>query len=140
MYAQKLDLTDLHFDKRSYNKYRAYANAKRAQVILAELFAERYPDYHFASMHPGWVKTPGVKHSMRWFYYLIYPLLRTPEEGADTLHYLASIAKWEKGGAFWFDCKPVSPHMSAKTHSTRKEKEGLWTWCEKERKRWASHY
>ena len=53
MYLQKLDLSDLLFEKSSYNKYTGYANAKRAQVILSELFSKKYPQYLFSSMHPG---------------------------------------------------------------------------------------
>ncbi len=41
MYLQKLDLSDLLFEKRSYNNYTGYANAKKAQVILSELFSKK---------------------------------------------------------------------------------------------------
>ena len=138
MYTQKLSLEDVDYHTRSYNKYIAYANAKRAQVLLAELFAKKYRDYHFAAMHPGWVKTPGVYHSMRWFYYLLYPLLRTPEEGADTIHYLATTPRWEEEGAFWFDRSPVSPYMSEKTKSSDADKEALWALCEARSAQWES--
>ena len=57
MYLQKLDLSDLRFEKKPYNKYTGYANAKRAQVILSELFSEKYPQYLFSAMHPGWADT-----------------------------------------------------------------------------------
>jgi dehydrogenase/reductase SDR family member 12 len=138
MYSQKLSLDDLNFETRKYNKYTAYANAKRAQVILAELFAKKFPQYYFASMHPGWVKTPGVKYSMHWFYTLLYPLLRTPKEGADTLHYLANVVKWNKNGAFWFDRKPVFSHFSNKTKSSPEEKEALWNFCNDITTQWES--
>lgn len=77
MYLQKLDLSDLVFEKHSYNKYTGYANAKRAQVILSELFSKQYPQYLFSSMHPCWADTPGVRYSMPLFKKLLNKRLRS---------------------------------------------------------------
>ena len=69
-----------------------YARAKRAQVTLNELWARHVPstDVVFHAMHPGWADTPGVRDrapeiSAR----SPGPLLRSPEQGADTVVWLA---------------------------------------------------
>ena len=36
-------------------------------------------------MHPGWASTPGVDASLPTFSKVMRPLLRSPEQGADTL-------------------------------------------------------
>lgn len=43
----------------------------------------------FVTMHPGWVDTPGVRTQMPNFYKMLNNKLKTPQEGADTLNYLA---------------------------------------------------
>ncbi|KAF6775392.1 hypothetical protein AHF37_03886 [Paragonimus kellicotti] len=37
-----------------------YAQNKRQQVVMTEMWAERYGDIRFSCMHPGWVDTPAV--------------------------------------------------------------------------------
>lgn len=129
MYLKKLDLSDLLFSKNSYNKYTAYANAKRAQVILSELFAKRYSDYLFSSMHPGWVDTPGVKSSMPLFRRLLDNRLRTPDEGADTILWLATAPDYPSG-KFWFDRKEAKTTIFNLFESSQEEKDLLWSYCE----------
>jgi hypothetical protein len=43
----------------------------------------------FVAMHPGWADTPGVAAALPGFHHSMGPLLRTPEEGADTMVWLA---------------------------------------------------
>lgn len=129
MYLKKLDLSDLQFEKNSYNKYTGYANAKRAQVILSELFSEKYPQYLFSSMHPGWVDTPGVRSSMPLFKKLLNKRLRNAEEGADTILWLAMNDDYENG-KFWFDRKQAKTTIFNLNESSKEEKELLWKYCE----------
>jgi len=129
MYLQKLDLSDLNFEKKSYNKYKGYANAKRAQVILAELFSEKFPQYRFSAMHPGWVDTPGVHRSMPLFGKLLDKKLRSAEEGADTILWLASVDHYPNG-KFWFDRKETKSSISSFYEPTRNDKVLLWEYCE----------
>ena len=42
------------------------------------------------SMHPGWADTPGVRRSLPRFFKLTQGVLRTPDEGADTIVWLAA--------------------------------------------------
>lgn len=129
MYLQKLDLSDLCFKKHSYNKYKGYANAKRAQVILAELFSQKYPQYLFSSMHPGWVDTPGVRYSMPFFKKLFNTRLRSAEEGADTILWLATTDAYPNG-KFWFDRKEAKTTVLHLNKSSKTEDELLWNYCQ----------
>ena len=130
MYLQKLDLSDLLFQKRSYNKYTGYANAKRAQVILAKIFAKKYPQYLFSSMHPGWVDTPGVAHSMPIFKKVLNKRLRSAQEGADTILWLATALDYPSG-KFWFDRKEAKTTLFNLNQSSNSEEKHLWEYCEK---------
>lgn len=129
MYLQKLDLSDLSFKNKQYNKYTGYANAKRAQVVLNELFSRKYPDYLFSAMHPGWVDTPGVRDSMPLFRKILSNRLRTSEEGADTILWLATRQDYPSG-KFWFDRKQVKTSVFHLNKSTPEEEEKLWSYCE----------
>lgn len=129
MYLQKLDLSDLLFEKHSYNKYTGYANAKRAQVILSNLFSKKYPEYLFSSMHPGWADTPGVRYSMPLFKKLLNKRLRSPEEGADTILWLAMTPDYPNG-KFWFDRKQAKTTIFNLNKSSESDDELLWKYCE----------
>lgn len=129
MYTQKLDLSDLNFTKKSYNKYTGYANAKRAQIILNELFSKKYPQYLFSAMHPGWADTAGVRNSMPLFYKILNKRLRTSEEGADTILWLATNPDYPNG-KFWFDRKQAKTTICNFKKSNQSEEEELWNYCE----------
>lgn len=129
MYLQKLDLSDLRFERRPYNKYTGYANAKRAQVILCELFSQKYPQYLFSSMHPGWADTPGVRFSMPVFKKLLNKRLRSAKEGADTILWLATTHDYPNG-KFWFDRKEAKTTIFNLKKSSKTEDELLWNYCE----------
>ena len=92
-----------------------YARTKRQQVALTEYFAEKYKnnDVFYASMHPGWADTPGVRKSMKTFYEKMKDRLRTTKEGADTIVWLAASeeALEYPGGSFFFDRKPAAQHL-----------------------------
>ena len=87
MYAQKLKLSALHQPPEPFDGVTTYAQVKRAMVIaseyLAEALAPKGVDVH--CMHPGWAHTPGVQSSIPTFFKVTQAILRTPEEGADTV-------------------------------------------------------
>jgi NAD(P)-dependent dehydrogenase (short-subunit alcohol dehydrogenase family) len=113
----------------------AYARAKRAQVTLAELWAERLAPAGVAvhAMHPGWADTPGVERSLPTFRKVLGPLLRTAAEGADTLVWLAvdPAAVAGPSGRFWLDRRPRPVHRLAATRraDTPAERARLWAWA-----------
>ena len=52
-----------------------------------------------ASMHPGPADNPGVATSLPGFRRLTAPLLRSPEQGADTIIWLSATAPTPPDGA-----------------------------------------
>lgn len=61
MLTEKLNLADLQSTEASkFDATAAYAQQKRQQVIMTEIYADRYPEIKFSSMHPGWADTPGT--------------------------------------------------------------------------------
>lgn len=107
MYSQGLRLDGMQMSADEYDGVTAYARAKRAQVALNGEWARRYPDGPtFAAMHPGWADTPGVQQSLPTFRRLTGPILRSPEQGCDTILWLAGHRV--RSGLFWLDRAPRS--------------------------------
>ena len=130
MYTQKLRPDDLQFESDEYKGTVAYARAKRGQVVLTSMWAERLEgeDVFVAAMHPGWAKTPGVAESLPLFNTLMGPLLRSPAEGADSMVWLAASPepiRWESG-RLWFDREIVDEHVLESTKESSEEREALW--------------
>lgn len=143
MYSEPLDVGRLEMPSSSYDGTVAYARAKRAQVTLTELMSERLAPRNIVvhSMHPGWAETPGVARSLPTFRKVMSPLLRTAEDGADTLVWLASDdgRPLEKSGLFWLDRRPRQLHRLGRTRKsdTESERRALVTWLEeKSGERW----
>lgn len=127
MYSQRIDLDDLTWKRRAFDGVKAYANTKRAEVILTELWAEKEPNLFFASMHPGWADTPAVRTSLPTFYKLTKLILRSPAEGADTGVWLAAAAApLQRSGRFWFDRKAAATHIRSATRETAAVRIALW--------------
>jgi len=113
MYLTGIDVDDLQNLKGSYDGSRAYARAKRGLMILTEYWADQLADAGVTvnAMHPGWADTPGVRQSLPGFHKLTRPVLRTPEQGADTIVWLAAAPEAARhSGKFWLDREP---HLSA---------------------------
>lgn len=124
MYASGLHVTDLEMSPETYDGTQQYARAKRAQVTLNEMWAERYGHLGitFHSLHPGWADTPGVDAGLPTFARVMGPFLRTPEQGADTLVWLAAdAAALESNGLFWLDRCPRPTHRLPTTRRTDTE-------------------
>ena len=127
MYSERLDTDALFEPPEPFDGVQAYARTKRAQVVIAEMLAQR-SSRAVSSMHPGWADTPGVERSLPRFYKMTKPILRTPEQGADTIVWLAaSPAAAHPQGGFYFDRARRDPHLSAKTRETPSERERLWS-------------
>ncbi len=129
MYSERIDPDDLQFSEKEYRGTAAYARSKRGQVILTEMWAERFPDPRlvFHSMHPGWAATAGVAQSMPTFDKVMKPLLRTPRQGADTIAWLATAHEAAAGtGHFWFDRRIAPTHLMDSTKETPDDRTRLW--------------
>lgn len=106
MYTQRLDPAALLGQPDRYSGVQAYARAKRAQVALSAEWSRRVPaaQVAFHALHPGWVATQGIAAALPRFSRLMRPLLRTPEQGADTIVWLAGADPAVLGsGGFWHD-------------------------------------
>ncbi len=135
MYSQRLDLRDIHWQNKPFDGVAAYALTKRAEVILTELWAERFSDKRivFNSMHPGWADTPGVSTSLPRFWRFTKNRLRTPRQGADTIVWLAACERIaEESGKFWFDRRPVSTHLLKRTRERSGDRQRLWDLCQQQ--------
>jgi NAD(P)-dependent dehydrogenase (short-subunit alcohol dehydrogenase family) len=133
MYTQRIHLDDLQMAHEEFDGPTAYARTKRAQVILSELWAQRLRDTSLVvhAMHPGWADTPGLESSLPRFYALTKRLLRTPQEGADTIVWLGTAARPARSsGGFWHDRRERPTHRVPWTKQTRQARERLWAECE----------
>lgn len=132
MYTARLDPSDLERVRGSYSGPDSYAQTKRAQVILTEMWAERLRGTGVAvhSMHPGWADTPGIAHSLPRFHQVTRPLLRTAGEGADTIVWLAGAEPSELGsGSFWHDRRRRPKHRVPWTRESESDRHALWEAC-----------
>jgi NAD(P)-dependent dehydrogenase (short-subunit alcohol dehydrogenase family) len=134
MYTRRLNLEDLNWTERDYDGVIAYAETKRAQVVLSELWAE---ELHGTSavvhaMHPGWADTPSVKSSLPRFHRVTSRILRTPAEGADTVVWLAACPRArEHTGRFFFDREERRTHFLPFTRELEEDRRALWELCER---------
>jgi NAD(P)-dependent dehydrogenase (short-subunit alcohol dehydrogenase family) len=134
MYAQRLHLDDLQMEREPYRGSVAYARAKRAQIALAMLWAKRWRDDGIVvnAMHPGWADTAGVEVSLPRFRRVVGPRLRTVEEGADTIVWLAaSDQAAHVTGRFWLDRRPRPTERLPGTRVSPDDAARLWEACER---------
>lgn len=128
MYSQKIRVGDLQSQRGEYSGSVAYARAKRGLMIVTEEWAKRWRKDGIVvnAMHPGWADTPGVETALPGFYRITKRLLRTPEEGADTIVWLAASTEAALvSGKFWLDREQHPSHLSTRTHETPSERRKL---------------
>ncbi|MEX2549629.1 MAG: SDR family NAD(P)-dependent oxidoreductase [Nitriliruptoraceae bacterium] len=128
MYTQRLDGDDPEAAT-DYRGTTAYARAKRAQVELTGQWARRFAasGLRFDVVHPGWALTPGVAASLPRFRQLMGPLLRDPDEGADTIAYLVLADDLPTSGRLWHDRRPRGEHRVPWTVPPPGAADALWS-------------
>jgi len=134
MYAAALTVDGLQMPPERYRGADQYARAKRAQVTLNEMLAERVdPEgeaIRFHAVHPGWVDTPGVEASLPRFHRVLSPVLRSPADGADTAVWLLTDTSSATAttGRFWCDRRPRGIHRlpSTRRSDTAERRDRLW--------------
>lgn len=133
MYTRRLRVDDPNWKKRPYDGVVAYAETKRMQVVLAELWAQELANTRVLvnAMHPGWADTPAVATSLPRFHRIMERVLRTPAEGADTVVWLAASAAAHETGRFWFDREARRTHLLPFTRETEADRRKLWKLCER---------
>jgi dehydrogenase/reductase SDR family protein 12 len=131
MYTERLDVDRLEMGAVGYDGVKAYARAKRAQIVLNGQWAARTAStgVTFHAMHPGWVDTPGVQTSLPDFYRVMGPWLRTPEQGSDTMVWLATAGEpADSNGQLWLDRHRRWATKLPWTRTAPAEAEQLWQW------------
>jgi NAD(P)-dependent dehydrogenase (short-subunit alcohol dehydrogenase family)/carbon monoxide dehydrogenase subunit G len=129
MYTQGIDVNDLENQEGPYSGAKAYARAKRGLVVLTRLWAQRLcsKGIRVHAMHPGWVDTPGIVTALPEFHSLTKKIMRTPEQGADTMVWLAGSAQGAKySGQFWLDRRPKETIVFPGTNTSDAEAEILY--------------
>jgi NAD(P)-dependent dehydrogenase (short-subunit alcohol dehydrogenase family) len=106
-----IDFDDLHFERRKYNGWVAYAQSKLANLMHAKYLAKRLSGTGVtaASVHPGWVRTNLIRQSMPLWVQdvLLKPVFKMagmiePWEGTQTsLYTLLSPDVEQHNGAFF---------------------------------------
>lgn len=118
MYNVAMDVKDLNNTGAGYLGSRAYSLAKRAQVMMARYWNDKYADSgrRFYAMHPGWTRTASVGRSMPRFVAILKSVLRKHYQGADTIVWLAATRPAHAmTESIWFDRKERSSHIYAHT-------------------------
>lgn len=131
MYTQPLDLDDLQYRRGTFSGPKAYARAKRAQTALVRERARRLAAagsrVTVNAMHPGWADTPGLADSLPGFYGLMRPVLRSADEGADTIVWLAAHPDAARSsGELFLDRRPRPFDRVPWTRLSAADRRRLW--------------
>jgi hypothetical protein len=81
-------------------------------AVIAQLDVHLVGEARGGGSPAAWVDTPGVAASLPRFRRLTRPVLLTPEQGADTIVWLATAPPERLGsGRFWHDRRPRPEHL-----------------------------
>ncbi len=132
MYTQPLVVSRLEMGPDDYSGTTAYARAKRGQVVLAGLLAEEWGDHPVVhAMHPGWAATPGVTAGLPVFDTVMGPILRSAEEAADTMVWLATADEpATSSGDFWHDRRRRRTVYLPRTATADRQRTRLVPWLD----------
>jgi NAD(P)-dependent dehydrogenase (short-subunit alcohol dehydrogenase family) len=109
-----IDFDDLQSERR-YRGFSVYGMTKKANILFTYELAERLEGSGVVAncLHPGAVSTNFARNNrgpIALFFRLFKPFMRSPEQGADTLVYLASAPEiGELNGKYLTDRKEISP-------------------------------
>jgi len=146
-----VDLEDPHFERRDYEKWTAYGQAKSANAQFAIHLDEIGKPFGIRAfaVHPGGIKTPLQRHltveeqiAMGWIDKdgNINPLFKSVEEGAATSVWCAVSPLLDgEGGVYCEDCniaafweEGMHPYSAVRPHAVDREKAAaLWAASEK---------
>jgi len=123
-----IDFDDLQSEK-SYRGFPVYGMTKLANIMFTYELAERLEGTGVTAtcMHPGAVNTrfgTNNRGPMTILFRLSKPFMRTPEQGADTVIWLATSPEIEGvSGRYYSDRKPIEPKKIANDPQARRR---LW--------------
>ncbi|EED33154.1 dehydrogenase/reductase [gamma proteobacterium NOR5-3] len=133
MYSQKLRVDRLEATPDDYAGATAYARCKRALTVVTEEWAQDWAEDGIVvnAMHPGWADTPGVETALPAFHTLTRLILRSPEEGADTIIWLCAASEaGTVSGKLFLDREPRTTHLLSRTREDSAEREKLMRFLE----------
>jgi dehydrogenase/reductase SDR family protein 12 len=134
MYGQGLPATDFQSEQIPYSSKKIYARTKREQVVISELWAEKLAPRGIVvhAMHPGWVDTKGVREWLPVFRAVTGPIIRSPQEGADTIVWLGGAPQaLSSTGRFWHDRRARPTHyVLGASHDDLRDRRRLWDLCQ----------
>ncbi len=135
-----LDLDDPNWERREYEKWPAYGQAKSANALFA-LHLDKLARSHGVrsfSLHPGAIATPLQRHltmeeqtAMGWYDAegIVNEIFKSTEEGASTTVWCATSPQLEgMGGVYCEDCNiaaPSEPEVRGKGVDPHVRDEGL---------------
>jgi NAD(P)-dependent dehydrogenase (short-subunit alcohol dehydrogenase family) len=143
----EVHLDDVHFERREYEKWSAYGQAKSANSLFAihlDAIGQAHGIRAFA-VHPGGIKTPLQRYltmeeqiAMGWYDKdgNVNPLFKSTEEGAATSVWCAVSPLLEgEGGVYCEDCniaavwqEGMSPYSGVRQHAIDRETAAaLWS-------------
>ncbi len=113
----RIDFADLNREH-GYSGIRAYGQAKLAQILFTKEFARRFAGTGVSAfaVHPGAVRTDWSRGGlgMRIGARIAWPFMRTPDEGADTIVWLASLPETDGWSGRYFTRRhPEDPKADA---------------------------
>ena len=111
-----LEPGDLNGLRQRYSKWTAYGSSKQANILFTAEAARRWADRGItpACYHPGTVSTRFGRGNRLYEVGLRLPVFRSPEQGADTLVWLADPDADPAPGRYYRQRKPRTPSRRAR--------------------------
>jgi dehydrogenase/reductase SDR family member 12 len=134
MYSRSIPCDDPESEHEDYSPTQMYATTKREEVVITEGWAQRLQGRGVLvhSMHPGWADTKGVRDALPVFRAITRPVIRTPDQGADTIVWLGATApRLGSSGQFWHDRRPrPTRYRLGADEESSACRQRLWDYCE----------
>ncbi|KAM9332092.1 retinol dehydrogenase 12-like [Pholidichthys leucotaenia] len=127
-FISAVNLDDINSEK-GYDKNKAYAQSKLANVLFTRSLAKRLEGTGVTtySLHPGVVQTELWRHlsgPQQFFLKIAKPFTKTSVDGAQTTIYCAVEPSLEKeSGGYYSDCAPATPSSAGRNDQMA---EKLW--------------